>query len=64
MMATRIVIDIESRRLDLVVSQEEIDARLKTWKRPEPKFKKGWLGLYCKIAASGSEGAVLKFENL
>ena len=60
----RIVIDIESRRLDLMVSQEEIDARLKTWKRPEPKFKKGWLGLYCKIAASGSEGAVLKFENL
>ena len=44
--------------------QEEIDARLKAWKRPEPKFKKGWLGLYCKIAASGSEGAVLKFENL
>ena len=60
----RIVIDFESRRLDLMVSQEEIDARLKTWKRPEPKFKKGWLGLYCKIAASGSEGAVLKFENL
>ena len=60
----RIVIDIESRRLDLMVSQEEIDARLKAWKRPDPKFKKGWLGLYCKIAASGSEGAVLKFDNL
>ena len=60
----RIVIDIESRRLDLMVPQEEIDARLKAWKRPEPKFKKGWLGLYCKIAASGSEGAVLKFDNL
>ena len=58
------LIDIESRRLDLMVPQEEIDARLKAWKRPEPKFKKGWLGLYCKIAASGSEGAVLKFENL
>ena len=60
----RIVIDIESRRLDLLVPQEEIEARLKAWKRPEPKFKKGWLGLYCKIAASGSEGAVLKFDNL
>ena len=60
----RIVIDIESRRLDLMVSQEEIEARLKAWKRPEPKFKKGWLGLYCKIAASGSEGAILKFDNL
>ena len=60
----RIVIDIESRQLNLMVPQEEIEARLKAWKRPEPKFKKGWLGLYCKIAASGSEGAVLKFDNL
>ena len=47
-----------------VRSQEEIEARLKAWKRPEPKFKKGWLGLYCKIAASGSEGAILKYDNL
>ena len=60
----KIVIDVESRSLELKVPQEEIEARLKAWKRPEPKFKKGWLGLYCKIAASGSEGAVLKFENL
>lgn len=60
----RIVIDIESRNLELLVPQEEIEARLKEWKRPEPKFKKGWLGLYCKIAASGSEGAVLKFDKL
>ena len=60
----RIVIDVEKRQLDLLVPQEEIDARLKAWKRPEPKFKKGWLGLYCKIAASGSEGAILKFDKL
>ena len=60
----RIVIDIEKRQLDLLVPQEEIENRLKAWKRPEPKFKKGWLGLYCKIAASGSEGAILKYDNL
>ena len=60
----RIVIDVESRSLELMVPQEEIEARLKAWKRPEPKFKKGWLGLYCKIAASGSEGAILKYDNL
>ncbi|MCI8573652.1 MAG: dihydroxy-acid dehydratase [Oscillibacter sp.] len=60
----RIVIDVEKRQLDLQVPQEEIEARLKAWKRPEPKFKKGWLGLYCKIASSGSEGAVLKYDNL
>ena len=57
-------IDVDSKKLELLVPQEEIEARLKQWKRPEPKFKKGWLGLYCKIAASGSEGAVMKFDHL
>ncbi|MBE6990222.1 MAG: dihydroxy-acid dehydratase [Ruminococcaceae bacterium] len=60
----RIVIDVEQRRLDLLVPQEEIDARLAVWKAPVPKFTKGWLGLYCKVAASGAEGAVMKFEEL
>ena len=60
----RIVIDVEKKQLDMLVSDEEIAARLAAWKRPEPKFKKGWLGLYCKIAASGSEGAVLKYDKL
>ncbi|MDD3346602.1 dihydroxy-acid dehydratase [Oscillibacter sp.] len=60
----RIVIDVEKRSLELLVPQAEIDTRLAAWKRPEPKFKKGWLGLYCKIAASGSEGAILKYDRL
>ena len=57
-------IDVDSKKLELLVPQEEIEARLKQWKRPEPKFKKGWLGLYCKLAASGSEGGVMKFDHL
>ncbi len=60
----RIVIDVEKKQLDMLVPQEEIERRLAAWKRPEPKFTKGWLGLYCKIAASGSEGAVLKYDKL
>ncbi|MGE1061867.1 dihydroxy-acid dehydratase [Megasphaera paucivorans] len=60
----RIEIDIEKRSLNLLVSDEEIQCRLKQWKRPEPKFKRGYLGLYCKIAASGSEGAVMKYDKL
>ena len=52
-------IDMESPK-----NRREIEARLKQWKRPEPKFKKGWLGLYCKLAASGSEGGVMKFDHL
>ncbi|WP_077612467.1 dihydroxy-acid dehydratase [Clostridium sp. Marseille-P2415] len=60
----RIEIDVEKRSIDLLVSEEEIADRLKEWKRPEPKFKRGYLGLYCKIAASGSEGAILKYDSL
>lgn len=60
----RIVIDVEDRRLDLMISEEEIAERMKSWKRPEPKFKRGYLGLYCKIAASGSEGAIMKYDQL
>ena len=56
--------DVDSKKLNLLVPQKEIEARLKQWKRPEPKFKKGWLGLYCKLAASGSEGGVMKFDHL
>ena len=59
-----IEIDVDNKQLNLFVPDEEIEARLKQWKRPEPKFKKGWLGLYCKLAASGSEGGVMKFDHL
>ena len=59
-----IEIDVDNKQLNLLVPDEEIEARLKQWKRPEPKFKKGWLGLYCKLAASGSEGGVMKFDHL
>ena len=60
----RIVIDVETRSIQLLVSQEEIGRRLAAWKRPEPKFKTGWLGLYCRLAASGAEGAVLRYDHL
>lgn len=60
----KVEIDVENRSLNLMVSDEEISRRLKEWKRPEPKFKRGYLGLYCKIAASGSEGAIMKYDLL
>lgn len=60
----KIEIDVENRSINLLVSDEEIKNRLKEWKRPEPKFKRGYLGLYCKIAASGSEGAIMQYDKL
>ena len=60
----RIVIDVEQKLLQLQVSDEEIARRLAAWEPPTPKFTRGWLGLYCKIAASGAEGAVMKYDKL
>lgn len=56
----RIVIDVEERRLDVLVSDEELQRRLKEWVRPAPRFTKGWLGRYCRLAKSGAEGAVIE----
>ena len=63
----RIVIDVEERSLNVLVSDEELAARRAAWKAPAPKFTRGWLSLYCKLAGSGAEGAVMdmkKLENL
>ncbi|BEU87036.1 dihydroxy-acid dehydratase [Selenomonas sp. TAMA-11512] len=59
-----IEIDVNNKKLDVLVSPEELSERRKAWKRPEPKFKKGWLGLYCKLASSGAEGGIMKFDHL
>lgn len=55
----KIEIDIEKRKVELLVPDEEIKARLAAWKAPEPKFKTGYLAIYSKLAASAAEGAVL-----
>ncbi|MDO4614727.1 MAG: dihydroxy-acid dehydratase [Lachnospiraceae bacterium] len=60
----RIVIDIESRSLNVLVSDEVLAERRKNWVRPEPKFKKGWLGLYCRLAASGAQGGIMDLSKL
>ena len=60
----KIEIDVDNSSLNLLVSEEEIAERLKRWKRPEPKFKKGYLGLYCKLAASGAKGAIMDYSLL
>jgi dihydroxy-acid dehydratase len=59
-----ITIDIPSRKLHLHVGDEEIKKRLAAWKRPEPKFKKGYLALYARLAESADRGAIIrnKFE--
>jgi dihydroxy-acid dehydratase len=55
-----ITIDIPGRKLDLHVSETEVKDRLTRWKRPEPKFKKGYLSLYARLAESADKGAIIR----
>jgi len=54
-----IEIDIEKRKLNLLISDEELNERLKRWKRPEPKIKAGYLNFYSKHVSSAKDGAYL-----
>lgn len=56
----RIRIDIPGRRLDVLLTDEEMLRRTKVWKRPEPKIKKGYLARYARFVSSANEGAIMK----
>lgn len=56
----RISIDIPQRKLELLVSDEELEKRRKEWKQPEPKVKTGYLSRYARLVTSANTGAVLK----
>ena len=55
-----IEIDIPNRKLNLKLSQDEINFRLAKWKPPKPRFTSGWLARYQQFVTSASKGAVLK----
>ncbi len=53
-------IDTPNRRLEIKLSNEEIEKRLITHQPPEPKFKKGLLARYCTLVSGADKGAILK----
>lgn len=55
-----IQIDINEGKLNIDISDAELEARMKEWKAPEPKITKGYLGRYAKLVTSASTGAILK----
>ena len=48
----RISIDIPKKKLTLLVSQEEIRRRRKSWKMPAPKIKSGYAARYAQMVTS------------
>lgn len=53
-------IDIPNRKLNLVLSDQELEERRRNWVKPEPKIKTGYLSRYARLASSASKGAVLE----
>ena len=54
----RIRLDVATRRLDLLVSDEELAARRVGWTPPPPKHSRGVLAKYVKLVGSARYGAV------
>jgi len=57
-----IVIDIESRRLDIELPDAEIAGRLAKWKEPVPRYTSGVFAKYAALVSSASEGAITQPE--
>ena len=57
-----ITIDIPGRKLHLHVSDGEMGKRMAIWKRSKPKFKKGYLALYSRLAESADKGAIIRHK--
>jgi dihydroxy-acid dehydratase len=53
-----IVIDITKRRLDVDLEPPEIKKRLKSAKRPKPRYSVGVFAKYARLVSSASEGSV------
>ncbi len=55
-----ISINIPENKLELKVSDEELERRRKEWKAPEPKIKKGYMYRYSLSVKSANTGAILE----
>ncbi|MCL2863910.1 MAG: dihydroxy-acid dehydratase [Lachnospiraceae bacterium] len=55
-----IEINIPAGRLELGISEEEIQRRFADWKPKTKQIPKGWLQIYAQLAVSAAEGGVMK----
>lgn len=61
-----IVIDAETRRLDLLVDDATLVKRREEWNRdkPSPRYKRGVLAKYAKLVSDASQGCITDKEDV
>lgn len=53
-------IDIPANKVNIKVSDKELEERRKSLKEKEPNIKSGWLSRYARLVTSADKGAILK----
>jgi len=53
-------INIPSKQIELMVSEQEIAKRFTQWEKPAPKIKKGYMARYARMVSSAGNGAIFK----
>ncbi len=57
----KILIDVHTKRLDLLVSDDELAKRKVGWKPNPPRYTRGVLGKYAKLVQGADTGAITNF---
>ena len=55
-----ILFDVNQRKLEAEISNEEIRRRMSAWKPPQPRYPAGVFAKYAALVLSASEGAITK----
>jgi len=53
-----VVFDVERRKLEVELPAAELEARLRSWKAPRPRYTAGVFAKYVALVSSAAEGAV------
>ena len=53
-----IIFDVNERRIDVQLSESEIESRLESWEPPEPRYTRGVMAKYAKLVSSAAQGAI------
>ncbi len=57
-----ISIDIPAHKIELLVSDKELEERRKTWVCQAPRITTGYLARYTKLVTSAAQGAILEYR--
>jgi dihydroxy-acid dehydratase len=58
-----VTFDVQNRKLEVALSDAEIEERLKDWRDPQPRYETGVFAKYAALVSSASEGAVTRPEG-